>query len=216
MKSLKVSMNRLALTQVEMIGMTSDIGETIEFTKNLITDQEEKQLRRCFDQADDLCGEDQMDEDKCPLNEKVINCNRNRKISVAKLNYLISRLEDPDHLLYVGPVVNKMDQPGKINSVKQAIEDVDLDNDGFISFDEFKLHVQSVKRGKILQHQHSRSSSFFLTCSIVYLQFLQQAGRGVRVLQDNWTRHKDQEMAPTHLHSHHEHRPTWLLRRLQD
>ena len=151
MKSLKVSINWLALTQVEIIGVTSDIGETIEFTKNLITDQEEKQLRRSFDQADDLCGEDQMDEDKCPLNDEVMNCTRNRKISVAKPNYLIGCLEDPDHLLYVGPVVNKMDQPGKNNSVKQAIEDVDLDNDGFISFDEFKLHVQRVKRSTILQ-----------------------------------------------------------------
>ena len=57
MKSLRVSMNRSGMTEEEVMGMTSDIGETIEFSENLITDQEEKQLRRCFNQADDLCGE---------------------------------------------------------------------------------------------------------------------------------------------------------------
>ena len=97
-----------------------------------------------------------MDGYKCPLNEKDIDRKRDGKISVCKLNFLISRLEDPNHLLYVGPVVNKMDQPGKLNAVKHAIEDIDLDNDGFISFDEFKLHVQRVKRSQILQTSKSR------------------------------------------------------------
>ena len=99
MKSLKRSMTRVVLTQEEVIGMTSDIGETIEFGGNLITDQEEQQLRRCFDQADDLCGEDLMDGYKCNLNEEDIDRKRDGKISVSKLNYLITRLENPDHLL---------------------------------------------------------------------------------------------------------------------
>ena len=161
MKSLKVLMQRSSLTEEEVIGMTSDISETIEFSENLITDQEEKQLRRCFNQADDLCGEDLMNGYKCPLNVKDIDRKRDGKISVSKLNFLISRLEDPNHLLYVGPVVNKMDQPGKLNAVKHAIEDIDLDNDGFISFDEFKLHVQRVKRSQIMQTSKSRYRYFF-------------------------------------------------------
>ena len=156
MKSLRVSMNRSGMTEEEVMGMTSDIGETIEFSEKLITDQEEKQLRRCFNQADDLCGEDLMDGYECPLNEKDVDRKRDEKISVSKLNFLISRLEDSNHLLYVGPVVHKMDQPGKLNAVKHAIEVIDLNNDGFISFDEFKLHVQRVKRSQILKTSKSR------------------------------------------------------------
>merc|ERR1712107_553612 len=81
---------------------------------------------------------------------------RDGKISVVKLQKIISRLEDHENPLYLGPVVNRMDQKSKRDMVKNTLNEIDKNQDGYICYEEFKQFVAKVRRSQILSTQKSR------------------------------------------------------------
>ena len=81
---------------------------------------------------------------------------RDGKISVVKLQKIISRLEDHENPLYMGPVVKRMDQQSKRDIVKNTLNEIDKNQDGYICYDEFKMFVAKVRRSQIMSTQHSR------------------------------------------------------------
>jgi len=127
---------------------------------------EDKLYRRCFDKVDDLCGDDKVDgEEEEETNTLVgrkesstsmVDKKRDGKISVVKLQKIISRLEDHENPLYLGPVVNRMDQKSKRDMVKNTLNEIDKNQDGYICYEEFKQFVAKVRRSQILSTQKSR------------------------------------------------------------
>ena len=147
---------------------------------------EDKLYRRCFDKVtcsigrkskfrifhvdhfkvDDLCGDDKVDgEEEEEANTLIgrkesstsmVDKKRDGKISVVKLQKIISRLEDHENPLYLGPVVNRMDQKSKRDMVKNTLNEIDKNQDGYICYEEFKQFVAKVRRSQILSTQKSR------------------------------------------------------------
>jgi hypothetical protein len=121
-----------------------------------LSEAEEKLFRRCFDNVDDLCGQDLVDGN---ADESEIDRRRDGRISVMKLKKLISRLEDSENILYMGPCVQQMDQKAKRNLVKETLNEIDTNNDGCISYEEYKIFVGKMKRvgrGQTLATYESR------------------------------------------------------------
>ena len=81
---------------------------------------------------------------------------RDGKISVVKLQKIISRLEDHENPLYMGPVVKRMDQQSKREIVKNTLNEIDKNKDGYICYEEFKIFVAKVRRSQIMSTQKSR------------------------------------------------------------
>ena len=86
----------------------------------------------------------------------MVDKKRDGKISVVKLQKIISRLEDHENPLYLGPVVNRMDQKSKRDMVKNTLNEIDKNQDGYICYEEFKQFVAKVRRSQILSTQKSR------------------------------------------------------------
>ena len=81
---------------------------------------------------------------------------RDGKISVVKLQKIISRLEDHENPLYMGPVVKRMDQQSNREIVKNTLNEIDKNKDGYICYEEFKIFVAKVRRSQIMSTQKSR------------------------------------------------------------
>ena len=64
-------------------------------------------------------------------------------------------MENHKNPLYMGPVVKNMDEHSKRDNVKKALIEIDKDQNGFISYDEFKLFFQMVRRSEIMSTQQS-------------------------------------------------------------
>ena len=121
-----------------------------------------------FYQVDDLCGDDKVDGeeeeeeaantliDRKESSSSMPDKKRDGKISVVKLQKIISRLEDHENPLYMGPVVKRMDQQSKRDIVKNTLNEIDKNQDGYICYDEFKAFVAKVRRSQIMSTQHSR------------------------------------------------------------
>ena len=157
-----------------------NIPEDEESDDEELKAKEDKLYRRCFDKVDDLCGNDdnvdgsgfklkfwKSDEDKANVHteeekrrkESLMDKRRDGKISINKLQRIISRLEDNENPLYIGPVVNMMDQETKKEIVKKTLNEIDTNNDGFICYDEFKTFVGRVRktgRSQMYKTQESR------------------------------------------------------------
>ena len=80
---------------------------------------------------------------------------RDGKISIVKLQKIISRLENHENPLYMGPVVNRMDQDNKRDIVKKSLMEIDKNQDGYICYDEFKMFLAKVRRSQIMSTQQS-------------------------------------------------------------
>ena len=159
-----------------------DGGEQDDHRQHL-NELEDKLYRRCFDKVtcsvqwksyfqdnhfkvDDLCGDDKVDgEEEEEANTlmgrkesstSMVDKKRDGKISVVKLQKIISRLEDHENPLYLGPVVNRMDQKSKRDMVKNTLNEIDKNQDGYICYEEFKQFVAKVRRSQILSTQKSR------------------------------------------------------------
>jgi len=132
-----------------------------------LSELEDKLYRRCFDKVDDLCGDDKVDgeEEEEEANkfidrkESTVSMRdkkRDGKISVVKLQKIISRLEDHENPLYMGPVVKRMDQQSNREIVKNTLNEIDKNKDGYICYEEFKMFVAKVRRSQIMSTQKSR------------------------------------------------------------
>ena len=136
-----------------------------------------------FYQVDDLCGDDKVDGeeeeeeaantliDRKESSSSMPDKKRDGKISVVKLQKIISRLEDHENPLYMGPVVKRMDQQSKRDIVKNTLNEIDKNQDGYICYDEFKAFVAKVRRSQIMSTQHSRHAFHMLYTHIWHSLF---------------------------------------------
>ena len=119
-----------------------------------------------LDQVDDLCGDDKVDGaeeeeannllDRKESTNSMVDKRRDGKISVVKLQKIISRLEDDENPLYMGPAVKRMDQKSKRDIVHSTLNEIDKNQDGYICYEEFKMFVAKVRRSQIMSTQKSR------------------------------------------------------------
>ena len=161
-------------------GFSNDGEDNVQ---HKLSELEDKLYRRCFDkvtsliwkypfynleldQVDDLCGDDKVDAaeeeeannllDRKESTNSMVDKRRDGKISVVKLQKIISRLEDDENPLYMGPAVKRMDQKSKRDIVHSTLNEIDKNQDGYICYEEFKMFVAKVRRSQIMSTQKSR------------------------------------------------------------
>lgn len=144
-------------------GFSNDGEDNVQ---HKLSELEDKLYRRCFDKVDDLCGDDKVDAaeeeeannllDRKESTNSMVDKRRDGKISVVKLQKIISRLEDDENPLYMGPAVKRMDQKSKRDIVHSTLNEIDKNQDGYICYEEFKMFVAKVRRSQIMSTQKSR------------------------------------------------------------